>query len=193
MRHRRRSLALLLMVMLAPCPLGAAQSSPLDELMQRLAAVPERQATFEEEKTFGALTQTLRSNGTLRYRRPSHLEKITYPPHPKSLVVDDGRLVLIEGDQPPRSVDLESQPELGALVDAVRGTLAGDLTALRRNYTVTMQGDLAGWRLTLTPANQRVARFLREVDIEGAGTEPRSVRIVQANGDQSLMTIHPRS
>ena len=83
--------------------------------------------------------------------------------------------------------------ELGALVDAVRGTLAGDLTALRRNYTVTMQGDLAGWRLTLTPANQRVARFLRDVDIEGAGTEPRSVRIVQANGDQSLMTIQPRS
>jgi hypothetical protein len=161
--------------------------------MRRLAEVPERRATFQEEKTIAALTQPLRSNGRLVYRRPSYLEKITYPPHPESLVVDGERLVVIMGDEPPRSIDLESYPEVGVLVDAVRGTLAGDLPGLRRNYAVRMDGTLANWRLILTPTDQRVARLLREVTIEGAGDDARTVQIVQANGDRSLMTVRPAS
>ena len=140
MRHRRRWLALLLLMMLAPFPLGAAQPSPLDELMQRLASVPERAGDLRGGKDLRRAHANTPQQRHAPLRRPSHLEKITYPPHPKSLVVDDGRLVVIVGDEPPRSVDLESRPELGALVDAVRGTLAGDLTALRRNYKVRCKG-----------------------------------------------------
>jgi hypothetical protein len=161
--------------------------------MRRLAAVPERRATFQEEKTIGALTQPLLSNGRLVYRRPSHLEKMTYPPHPESIVVDGERLVIVMGDEPPRSIDLDSYPELGVLVDAVRGTLAGDLAALRRNYAIRMDGTLASWRLSLVPTAPSAQRFLREVTIEGAGDEARTVQIVQANGDRSLMTVHPAS
>jgi outer membrane lipoprotein-sorting protein len=191
--HRRRSLVTLLLGLTAYPYMAAAQPSPLDELMRKMAAVPERRSTFQEEKTIAALTQSLHSNGRLVYRRPSHLEKITYPPHPESIQVDGERLVIVMGDEPPRSIDLESYPELGALVDAVRCALAGDLPALRRNYAVRMDGTLASWRLTLTPTDQRTARLLQDVTIEGADDDVRTVQIVQANGDRSLMTVRPAS
>ena len=191
--HRRRSLVILLLG-LTICPgMVAAQPSPLDELMRKMAAVQERRSTFQEEKTIAALTQPLRSNGRLVYRRPSHLEKITYPPHFEAIVVEGGRLVITMGDEPPRSIDLDSYPEIGVLVDAVRGTLAGDLASLRRNYTVRMDGTLADWRLFLAPTDPKAQRFLREVTIAGAGDEARTVQFVQANGDRSVMTVHPAS
>ncbi len=164
---------------------------PIDELMRRLAAVPARRASFTEEKSIAALTEPLRSVGRLVYRRPGHLEKITVGPNPESLMVDGDRLSIVAEGQPPRLIELDSEPSLRGLVDAVRGTLAGDLATLRRSYDVAMQGSLAEWRLILTPRDQSLKQLLRQVTVEGGGTDLHAVRIVQANGDQSLMTIRP--
>ena len=160
--------------------------------MTRLAAVPERRATFQEDKTIGALTTPLHSNGRLAFRRPSRLEKITFPPAAETIVVDGSRLAITIGDEPPRSVDLDAHPEVAALVEAVRGTLAGDLAALRRNYAVTMEGSVGAWQLTLRPADARVAALVRAVAIAGRNTDVQRVDITQANGDRSVMTITPQ-
>ncbi len=159
--------------------------------MQRLAGVTERRASFTEEKTIAALTVPVRSEGWLQYRRPGHLEKTTTAPATESLMVDGDTLSIIEGNQA-HVIDLDTVPELRALVDAVRGTLSGDLAALRRSYAVTMQGDVADWRLVLTPNNPALARMVRQIVIEGAQAELRSVRTALANGDQSVMTIGPQ-
>lgn len=161
--------------------------------MSRLAAVPARRATFTEEKSIAALTEPVRSEGWLAYRRPDHLEKTTTGPNRESLMVDGDRLSIITDDQQPRIIELDSEPSLRALVDAVRGTFSGDLAALRRSYDVAMQGTSAAWRLTLTPREQSLQRLLRRVTVDGTRTELRAVRIVQANGDESLMTIRPAS
>jgi hypothetical protein len=159
--------------------------------MHRLAAVRESRARFVEDKTLAALAQPVRSEGWLVYRRPDHLEKTTTGPVPESLMVDGDRLsVMAEGEQP-RLFDLATQPALAGLVEAVRGTLAGDLPALRRTYTVAMRGDLAAWRLALAPAGPPLTDLLRQVVVEGAGTTLRRVAIEQANGDRSVMTISP--
>jgi hypothetical protein len=161
--------------------------------MRRLAAVSASRASFTEEKTIAALTEPVRGEGWLVYRRPDHLEKTTTGPNRESLMVDGDRLSIIADDQPPRIIELDSEPALRGLVDAVRGTLAGDLATLRRSYDVAMQGNLAAWRLILTPRDPSLKQLLRQVTVEGAGTDLGSVRIVQANGDQSLMTIRPAS
>ncbi len=161
--------------------------------MSRLAAVPERRATFQEDKTIAALATPVHANGRLAFRRPGYLEKITYPPAAEAIVVDGSRLAITLGDEPPNSVDLEAHPEVGALVEAIRGTLAGDLPGLRRSYAVVMDGSAGGgWRLTLQPADPRVAQFVKQVEIDGQGTDLRRVDIQQANGDRSVMTITAR-
>ena len=157
--------------------------------MARLAAVPERRATFRETRRFAALAQPLESTGRLAYRRPGYLEKITSFPDPESLVLDGDRLVLTGAQDPPRVVDLQSQPELRTLVDAIRGPMAGDIAALRRAFTVRFEGTEAAWTLDMQPLDPRAARLLRRVTVGGAGAEVRSVLLVQANGDEQHMTI----
>lgn len=160
--------------------------------MQALAAVPARRAQFVETKTIAALSRPISSTGTLVYRRPSYFAKITAPPHAEQLVVDGDRLWLADGNQASQVIELESRPELRALVDAIRGTLSGDLTLLRRWYQVAMTGPLAAWRLTLTPNDPAIASLIRRIVIDGTGATPRTIRTVQANGDESRMLINPQ-
>lgn len=159
--------------------------------MARLATVRESRARFVEEKTLAALDRPLRSEGWLLYRRPAFFEKTTTAPIQESVMVDGDRLSLVSAGQPPRLLDLGAEPGLHALVDAVRGTLAGDLATLRRSYRVTFEGDPSGWRLTLVPLGEPLARLLREVVVAGTGTNLGEVRFLQANGDRSVMTIRP--
>jgi hypothetical protein len=174
---------------LPPLPSNAA--FPLDELMANLAKPPERHAHFVEEKSFAALNGTLRSSGTLAYRRPAHLEKTTLEPVPESLVVDGNRLV-IAGNDAPHVVELDAQPEIRALVDTIRGALSGDIATLRRFYSIDPSGTLQDWHLVLHPTDPAVTRLVREVRIAG-GADVRSIESVQPNGDTDHLTITPDS
>jgi outer membrane lipoprotein-sorting protein len=160
--------------------------------MQALASVPARRAEFVETKSIAALSQPISSRGTLVYRRPSYFAKITAPPHAEQLVVDGDRLTLAEGAQASHVIDLASRPQLGALVDAIRGTLSGNLALLERWYRVAMTGDVAAWRLVLTPTDPAIASLIRFIVIDGTGATPRMIQTVQANGDQSRMMINPQ-
>jgi hypothetical protein len=182
---------LLLLPLVALRRARAAEALDLAALMAGLAAVPERRATFQETRRFAALDQPLISTGRLLYRRPFYLEKTTDWPQPENLVVDGGRLVLTAGNEPPRVLDLGSQPELRTLVDAIRGPLAGDLAALRRTFAVTASGGEGGWMLDLVPLEPRAARLLRRVHISGHASDIGMILLVQTNGDEQQMTIRP--
>ncbi len=172
--------------------LAKAAELDLAAVMAGLAAVPERRARFRETRRFAALDQPLESTGRLLYRRPATVEKITDWPIPERLLVEGDRLVLTEGQEPPRVVDLSAQPELRTLVAAIRGPLSGDLAALRQAFTVAAGGSMAGWSLDLTPRDPRAARFLRAVRVEGAGAEIRVLELMQGNGDAQRMVIDPQ-
>jgi hypothetical protein len=161
--------------------------------MKMLARVQESYATFTEVKLIANLTRPLHGTGRLFYRRPSHLEKMTVEPEAESLVVDGDLLTLTEGNAAPRIVDLNGEPVIRALVDAIRGTLSGDLAALRRSYRVRMDGNLSAWRLVLIPTDPSVEQLVAATTIEGAGTSLRMVETRQTNGDDIRMTVTPIS
>lgn len=160
--------------------------------MAALATVRESRAAFAEEKALAALTTPLVSRGTLLYAAPSRLEKRTETPFQERVAVDGDRLTYerpAEGVR--RALDLDAAPELRGLVEAVRGTLAGDLAALRRHYSVGYEGTQDAWRLTLVPVDPRVRELLKVVRVDGAGADLRRVETVEADGDVSTMTIEP--
>ena len=159
--------------------------------MHRLAAVPHSRASFTETRTIAALTEPVRSSGRLAYQRPDRMEQITVWPHQEVLQVAAGRLTLTEGQEAPRELALADHPALAGLVEAILGTLAGDLAGLRRAYHVAIAGTPEAWRLTLLPRETGLARLVRQVTIDGAGATLRRVRTTQANGDVSLMLIQP--
>ena len=153
--------------------------------------MPERRAAFQEEKTLAALSQPLLSQGRLTYRRPSSLEKVTTFPQPERLQVNGSRLVITAGQEPPRAIDLDSVPELRALVDTVRGTLSGNLALLRGSFYVAVAGTQAAWRMVLTPRDARVARLVSRVEVEGVAADPLRITTTQANGDTDRLLITP--
>lgn len=162
------------------------------ELMQRLAARPDSHASFREEKHIAALSAPIETSGRLLYIRPSYLEKITLTPAPEHLVVDGDKLTITHAaGQPVQTIDLASRPAIRALVETMRGTLSGDLASLERYYHVSLAGTAHDWQLTLTPTDSTVARFVREMRIDGSGADLREVDTEQRNGDSSRMLIEP--
>ena len=66
-----------------------------------------------------------------------------------------------------RTLDLKAYPAVVPFIESIRATLAGDLPALERLFTVDFAGNIARWRLTLTPRDPQVAKTVSRVRIDG--------------------------
>jgi hypothetical protein len=162
----------------------------LPQLLASLAAVQQSRGRFTEEKHLAMLTEPLRQSGTLAYVRPDRIEKIVTEPHAESLRIA-GDTLDWQSASGHRSVSLKSQPQLWALVESLRATLAGDQATLERYYRVKLSGDAQRWRLTLTPRYASLAQTLDEIRIAGELQQVREVSIIEADGDRSEMHIEP--
>jgi hypothetical protein len=86
-------------------------------------------------------------------------------------------------------VQLQSQPQLAAFIDSIRGTLAGDRKALERSYRLSLEGSAERWILQLVPLDDKMLATIKSIRISGAGDQVKSVEIAQADGDSSTMVI----
>jgi hypothetical protein len=144
---------------------------------------------FKETKSSALLKAPIESSGTLTYAAPARLEKHTLAPRDERFAVD-GETVLIESATRKRlELRLADYPAIRAFVESIRGTLAGDLAALRRHYRVELDGAWSDWRLHLLPSDPQMAELVQKVLIGGTGGEVRRIEILEASGDRSVMTI----
>ncbi|MGH7056881.1 MAG: LolA family protein [Acetobacteraceae bacterium] len=161
--------------------------------MGDLASIRRSEASFREVKRIARLTEPLISTGRLIYVRPNYLAMLTEAPRREKLVVDGDRLYLAEGDAAAHVIDLAAHPAIGALVEAIRGTLAGDIAELRKNFSVSVIGTPARWRLVLIPRVPAIAHLLRTITFEGKGSGVRRLTAIETNGDEMGMSIGPTS
>lgn len=184
----RAFLALLAASMLA-APAHAADSAwTLDRLMSTLARNKSGRATFTETKTLSIAAQPIESSGELVFVAPDHLEKHTLAPKPEHLVIDGDKLT-VERNQRKFTMPLSQYPELGAFIESIRATLAGNRYALEAIYKVAIAGHGDDWTLTLSPIDTRMQQVVRTITLEGTRDVLRSVAIRQADGDHSLMRL----
>lgn len=169
-------------------PLALAADWGLPQLMAGFAAVEESRARFQEEKHLAILTEPLRLSGTLRYVRPDRIEKHITQPYAESMRIEGDRLEW-ESQGKTRILSLRSQPQLWALAESLRGTLAGDLAALQKHYRIKLDGTPAQWQLTLEPRYDSLAQFVEEIRMQGRNSQLRQVDIIEANGSRSQMRI----
>jgi hypothetical protein len=178
--------------LLACCaaPYGAVAMDQLDELMQLLAAHRHGHVAFTEVQTLAMLDRPLESSGELLYDAPDRLEKRTLRPKPEDLTLEHGVLTDKRGRHT-RTLELAAYPQLSTLVESLRATLSGDRASLERAFLVQFSGDLADWTLELTPRDAAAARIVSTVRIAGSRATLRSVQILQADGDRTLLTLGP--
>lgn len=175
-------LALLVSPIVQAAPLSIAQ------LMAGLAKHPQGAATFTEKKYLSILDQPVESSGELLFIAPARLEKRTLKPRPETVVLDGDTLTLERG-QRKYALQLKDHPEVAGMIESIRATLAGDRNALERVYHLALNGDDERWTLLLTPLDPKVGAVIARIRMEGVRDVVRSVEIIQADGDRSLMTI----
>ena len=176
---------------LAPAA-ARAQPTPLEALMRAMRAVPERRDAFSEERAIPELDLLLPSTGVLLWRAPDRLEKHTTSPIDERLSVQGDRLLYERADRGiRREFGLDDQPEMRALVEAIRATLAGDMAALGRHYGIGFEGKPdADWRLVLTPLSTRVRAAVQRIVLSGRGARVLAVD-TEGGGGVTRMRIQP--
>ncbi|HEY0666092.1 MAG TPA: LolA-related protein [Gallionella sp.] len=170
---------------------GEAQETAfwtMDELMQEMAQVKSSSATFTERKYLAMLKEPLKSSGTLEYTAPGRFEKITLQPKRESMVLDGDRLEVENGSRK-RVLSLQEFPEIWALVESIRSTLAGDMQTLARFYVFTLEGQRKHWQLKLLPRDTRMKNMVTAIEISGSDGQIVTIEIREAGGDYSVMKI----
>ncbi|MBR0657450.1 LolA family protein [Plastoroseomonas arctica] len=181
---RRRALFLLAL----PMP---ARAAGVEDVMRGLAAVRESRAVFRETRAIPELEGVLPSRGTLSWRAPDRVEKHTTEPVEERLTVAGDTLTL-ERRGTRQVLSLDAAPEVRALVEAIRGTLAGDLPRLSSFYDVRFSepGD-GSWRISLYPRSARLAAAVQAIIITGRGAQIGTVE-TQERGGITSMSIEAR-
>lgn len=167
---------------------GHTAGLTIDTLLHNLAQVRGDHAYFTEKKSIAMLDAPVQSSGELFYAAPDHLEKRTLKPKPESMILDRDTLVIERGRHQQR-LRLQDYPALAAFIDSIRSTLAGDRSALERNYRLSLEGTAEHWTLQLLPTNKQIQAVVTRIRIAGAGDALRSIDIAQADGDSSQMLI----
>ena len=169
---------------------AAAQDLQLPELMRLLSVQKSGKATFVERKYIAMLDKPVDSSGELSFTAPDRLEKRTLSPRPESLVLEGDRLT-IDAKGKKITINLLSHPEAAAFVESIRGTLAGDLGALERYYSLQLKGTAEHWILQLVPWQPEMLRIVSRIRFEGNRSAVTLVVFEQADGDRSEMRITP--
>ena len=180
-----------LLVVLA-CTASPAWAFDLPALMAQLSKQKTGEARFTEQRFVRGLDGPLDSAGTLSFTAPDKLARRTLTPRPESMVVEGNNLTLSRGNRT-RTMTLDSTPELLGMVEAMRSTLSGDTSTLRRYFKGTVTGSAQNWVLDLAPIDERLAAQLRSVRMTGRSGEVLGVEMEFVGGDRSVMTISPVS
>jgi outer membrane lipoprotein-sorting protein len=182
--------ALSLAILCASLSTASAQSWGLPQLMQQLANVHAATARFTERKTIQLLKAPLLTAGTLTYVAPAYIRKTTETPAPQNFVLDHNNVTISNGPaQPAQHFSLNADPRIAGLVEGIRATLAGDLPALTRVYSVQLTGTETDWQLLLRPKDSTLAYVVKWMIIRGAGNRITTIDSASANGDHSEMGI----
>jgi hypothetical protein len=167
-----------------------AVADEIGQLMSLLAQHRNGHVQFIEQHFVALLDRPVESSGELFYVAPDKLEKRTLKPRKESMLIERGLLKAQVGSKQ-RTVALQTYPELAAFIESIRATLAGDLPALQKYFSVRFSGTVKQWELELTPIDARLQRTIRLVRIKGSHHELQLIEGLQADGDRSVMSIRP--
>jgi hypothetical protein len=162
----------------------------LTQLMHGFQAVKVSRAQFVERRYLGMLNEPLKSSGTLAYVAPDKLEKTTLTPRPERLALDGDRLTIDRGpDGEHRTLALSAHPEIAGVVESIRGTLAGDPSALERFYTLSLTGGPSDWTLRLEPKDATLRKLVSSIRIAGSVAAIHTIDTQESDGDRAEMII----
>lgn len=179
----------------AACPAwpqaaGAPEALPpvVAQVRQRIGSDPVLRGEFEQRKAIKGFKNPLVSRGDFLVIRDRGVVWRTREPFPSTMVVTRERLLTRQANGSTASqLDAREEPALRAINETLFALMAADLGVLAQRFRI--EGELRGadaWRLSLTPRDGGLARWLASVELEG-DRFVRAVRLAEAQGDTSTI------
>lgn len=176
-----------------PATADEAADERLRKVMTAVAGQPLTAAPFVERRTSALFASPLESRGTLTFKPPGVIEKLTTSPQRESMTISAENITLDAGNgAAPQVIKIETQGPLTNYVQGLRAVLSGDEKLLRQVFDTQMTGSFDAWKIQLRPKGPAPRRGIKHIVISGAGAKLRTIETTEINGDVQEMTIAPR-
>lgn len=170
---------------------GSSAALTVPELQRLLQAAPRPSVQFSESRESPWLSAPAASSGTMR-SAPGVLEKRVESPRKETWRLLADRIEWRDAAGTESKQILFSQaPALAALSDVMRNVVAGDVTALQRDFDITVSGDERVWRAQLKPRTPGISRYLSEVELQGTGRQLQVIIVAERDGGRTTTRLQP--
>jgi Outer membrane lipoprotein carrier protein LolA-like len=177
----------------AQSALGAgAADDALNQVLRAVAKEPLSATPFVERRLSPLFTKALESRGTLTYKPPAELEKLTTSPILERVTIAAESITIQSGNATPKVTKLDAQTSSAAYAQALRAILGGDSRPLRQYFDTTLSGSIGRWELTLLPLDAVMRRGVKRIVIRGENGRIQLVETTELNGDVNELTILAR-
>jgi hypothetical protein len=173
--------------MLAPA-ISFAALDP-DTLLKSLARPAPAVTPFVEVRYSKLLEQPIVVKGQLEYHEDGTLVRAVKDPFQERTEIKGETVNIARVGKSPRKFSLKRAPELRSMLGGFSAVLGGGRADLERDFNIGVTGETSAWKLALTPKSQQVGKYVRDIVIEGAQSEPRCIIVTQPDDESSLMLV----
>lgn len=148
---------------------------------------------FDQQRTLAGLEKPVRSHGRFVLAPGQGLIwHVEAPFEIVTVITPDGLQQKVKGGVTTR-IPADRLPFLRKLFELLGGSLAGDWTALQRQFRLTRSGDATGWTARLEPQSSEGPGIpFTSIRLKG-GRFVDQVELLKPNGDHDLITFRDQS
>jgi len=161
----RRLMTLLLLCCLAPFAHTQTNDALLQHVLAELGRHAAVRADFTQTRSNPALDKPQVSQGRLLFVLGRGMLWQTVSPYRETLALTGGRTARIDADG--YAHPMRSERGISQVSQMLQGMLGGKVDEALRQFSVTASGTPARWTLRFVPKQDRVARVLGNISLEG--------------------------
>ena len=170
--------------------LSAAPAELAAQVKAKLTDAPVLTGTFEQSKQVKGFKRPLKSSGTYRVAKAEGVQWNTQKPFASELTVRAGDITNKQNGVEVFKLDAKSEPGVRLITELLFSLLAGDLPALSSHFEQAGEVGEKDWRIELTPKDAALKKVFVHITLKG-DTAVRSVHLLEAAGDATLITLTP--
>ena len=182
-------MSLLIATLLSPVAASADSGVDAQAIVAGLKRDAPARTAFSEVRFSSLLERPLILHGELVYDGPGKLARNVKSPYDERMTIDNGQASVQRGDKPARAFSLSQAPELEGFLRGFTALLGGDGAALSRDFTLVATGNATAWHLKLMPRDDRLARRITALEVDGTGKSARCFHTFEADGDVNVLLV----
>jgi hypothetical protein len=160
-----------------------------EELLKSLAHPAPATTPFVEVRYSKLLDQPLVVKGQLEYLEDGTLVRSVSVPFSERTEIRGETVSVQRQGKPARRFSLKRAPELRSMLGGFAAVLGGGRGTLEKDFNIETSGETAQWKLALTPKSAQAGKYVRDIVIQGAQSEPRCIVVTQPDDEASYMLV----